>query len=169
MTIARAAGVFYLLTFVTGVIALAAGAGMAAANAVATIAYLVVTVLFYILFKPVNPAISLMAALVSLAGCVFSGLQAFHVHVPVSALAFFGVYCLLIGGLVFRSGFLPRPIGVLMMIGGLGWLTFGYPALARALSPYNYAPGIIGEGALTLWLLFAHVPPRRSEPLRADG
>ncbi len=45
------------------------------------------------------------------------------------------------------------------MIGGLGWLTFGYPALGRALSPYNYAPGIIGEGALTLWLLFGRVTP----------
>src|SRR6266436_4128408 len=37
---------------------------------------------------------------------------------------FFGVYCLLIGYLIFRSPFLPRILGVLMAIAGFGWLTF---------------------------------------------
>jgi hypothetical protein len=34
----------------------------------------------------------------------------------------------------------------------LGWLTFLSPPLANSMSPYNLAPGILGEGALTLWL-----------------
>jgi hypothetical protein len=72
---------------------------------------------------------------------------------PISPLVFFGVYCLLIGWLVFRSTFLPRMLGVLLAFGGLGWLTFLSPTLAGDLSPWNLAPGIIGEGALTLWLL----------------
>ena len=64
-----------------------------------------------------------------------------------------GIYCLLIGYLIFRSTFLPRTLGVLMAIAGLGWLTFMSPTLTHSLYPYNLAPGIIGEGVLTLWLL----------------
>jgi hypothetical protein len=40
-----------------------------------------------------------------------------------------------------------------MAFGGLGWLTFLSPQLAKDLSPYNLAPGMIGEGVLTVWLL----------------
>jgi hypothetical protein len=60
---------------------------------------------------------------------------------------------LLIGCLIFRSTFLPHWVGVLMAIASLGWLTFLTPSLAASLAPYNLAPGIIGESALTLWLL----------------
>jgi len=41
----------------------------------------------------------------------------------------------------------------LMAFGGLGWLTFLFPPLANTLSPYNMLPGVLGEGALTVWLL----------------
>jgi hypothetical protein len=48
---------------------------------------------------------------------------------------FFGVYCLLIGYLIFRSAFLPQILGVLMAFAGLGWLTYLSPPLAPYLSP----------------------------------
>jgi hypothetical protein len=154
MNTARIAGVFYLLTFVSGFAALLLGSGMAAANAVATVSYVMVTVLFYRLFRPVDRGVSLLAAVVSGAGCVANGLAALHVSVlPLNPLAFFGVYCILIGWLIVRSGFVPPALGVLMMIGGASWLTFAWPPLARALAPFNFAPGILGEGALTVWLL----------------
>jgi Domain of unknown function (DUF4386) len=73
---------------------------------------------------------------------------------------FFGFYCLLIGYLIFRSTFLPRILGVLMAIAGLGWLTFLSPALTHALSPYILAAGL-GEVSLTLWLLVAGVNAER--------
>ncbi len=66
---------------------------------------------------------------------------------------FFGFFCLLIGYLVFRSAFLPRILGVLMMFAGVSWLTFLYPPLANSLRPYNLVPGVLGEGSLTVWLL----------------
>jgi hypothetical protein len=69
---------------------------------------------------------------------------------------FFGFYCLVIGYLIYRSGFLPRMLGAGMAIAGLGWLTFLSPALAHYLSPYILAAGI-GEVSLTLWLLLAGV------------
>jgi hypothetical protein len=66
---------------------------------------------------------------------------------------FFGVYCLLIGYLIFRSAFLPRILGVLMAFAGLGWLTFLSPTLANYLSPYIQVLGVLAEGSLMLWLL----------------
>jgi hypothetical protein len=76
-------------------------------------------------------------------------------------LVLFGFYCLLIGYLILRSTFLPRFLGVLMALGGLGWLTFLAPSLSSKLSPYSVAPGIIAEASLTLWLLAAAVNARQ--------
>jgi hypothetical protein len=151
---ARIAGVFYLITFVAGSIELAFPTGRIAANLIADAAYLAVTVLFYRMFKPVGPNVSLIAAFFSLLGIITGALSAFHVlPVNINPLGFFGVYCLLIGCLILRSTFLPRVLGVLMAIGGLSWLTFFSSSLASQLFPFNMAPGIIGEGVLTLWLL----------------
>ena len=83
---------------------------------------------------------------------------------------FFGFYCLLIGYLIFRSTFLPRILGVGMALAGLCWLTFLWPPLAHSLSPYILAPGILGEGSLTVWLLAMGVNAQRwNEQARAAG
>lgn len=154
MNTGRLAGVFYLGTFVTGIVALAFGTGMEIANVIATLCYIAVTVLFYILFKPVSQPLSLVAALFSGIGCVLGLVRGLHLaHVPITELAFFGCYCILIGYLIYKSRLVPRAIGVLLVIGGVSWLTFAWPPLARSLSPYNYAPGILAEGLLTIWLL----------------
>jgi hypothetical protein len=159
--IARIAGVFYLLTFVSGVVALVVrGTVGVSGGLVAAACYVVVTLLFYVLFKPVSHALSLLAAAISLAGIVVGPLRL----TPISPLVFFGCYCLLIGWLIFTSTYLPRFLGVLMAIAGLGWLTFLSPPLARALSPWVYGPGLLGEGALTAWLLVNGVDPKRQAP-----
>src|ERR1039457_4335369 len=49
---------------------------------------------------------------------------------------FFGVYCLLIGYLLFKSSSLPQFRGLLMAFAGLGWLPFLSPPLANYLSRY---------------------------------
>ncbi|HVH70822.1 MAG TPA: DUF4386 domain-containing protein [Candidatus Dormibacteraeota bacterium] len=166
---ARIAGVFYLLTFVTGAFAASVSGRLAvygdAANIIASACYVVVTLLFYGLFKPVDNTLSLIAAVFGLVGCAMGALGVFHLVPPpissINPLVLFGVYCLIIGYLVFRSTFLPRFLGVLMAIGGLGWLTFLSSTLANSLSPYNLAPGMLGEGALTVWLLVVGVNVRR--------
>ncbi len=150
----RIAGIFYLGTFVSGGIALASGAGLAVANAIATVCYVGVTVLFYNLFKPVSHRVSLLAALFSAVGCVLGVVRGLHLaRIPINELAFFGCYCILIGYLIVASRFLPRALGIFLAIGGVSWLTFLWPPLARFLSPFNYAPGILAEGLLTIWLL----------------
>ena len=160
---ARIAGVFYLLTFATGLFALQVHTRLAvAAGLIAAACYVVVTLLFYYIFKPASRSVSLLAALVSLAGCAMGPLSfAIPALSHINALVFFGIYCLLIGYLIFKSTFLPPTLGALMMLAGLGWLTFFSPALARNLSPYNFLPGVIGEGSLTLWLLVAGVNETR--------
>jgi len=150
--------VCYLFTLVTGGFAAFASRRLAmygdAANLLATACYVAVILLFYKLFKPVNKSVSLLAAFVGLVACGYGVLSMYHLApFQINTLVLFGVYCLLIGYLIFRSTFLPRFLGVLMAFAGLGWLSFASPRLAHDLSPYNMAPGIVGEGALTLWLL----------------
>ena len=77
-------------------------------------------------------------------------------------IVFFGFYCLLIGYLIFRSNFLPRALGVLMAIAGLGWLTYLSPPLARDLAAFtSLITGLVGEGSLMLWLLVIGVNAQR--------
>jgi hypothetical protein len=154
-TKARIAGAFYLLTILTGAFALFVTGPLRSVMLLASTAcYVAVTVFFYGLFRPVDRYISALAALLSLAGCALSLLGFVRPGPPpLNPLVFFGCYCLLIGYLIFRSTFLPRLLGALMAFGGLGWLTFISPALSQILAPYNMAPGILGEAALTVWLL----------------
>ena len=161
---ARIAGVFYLLTILTGLYAalFASGSPRLVANLIGTVFYVVVTLIFYDLFKPVNEGLSLLAAAFSLVGCAVTFLGLFHVRSPhLNSLVFFGFYCLLLGYLIFKSNFLPRTLGVLVAIAGLGWLTYLSPALAGRLSTYTIITGLIGEGSLTLWLLVFGVKPER--------
>ncbi|MBU3973135.1 MAG: DUF4386 domain-containing protein, partial [Alphaproteobacteria bacterium] len=82
---------------------------------------------------------------------------AFHI-----ALLFFGIACILSGSLIFRSGYLPKFLGVLMGLAGVSYLaaTFGAlfaPAFGQAISPWILLPVLVGESALCLWLLIMGV------------
>jgi len=77
-------------------------------------------------------------------------------------LVFFGFWCVLIGYLILRSTFLPRALGVLLAISGLGWVTYLYPPLAYHLFfPYIAAASALGEIPLELWLLVMGVNVQR--------
>jgi uncharacterized protein DUF4386 len=160
---ARIAGAVYLITFLTGGAALfLRGPLGAAAGLAAGASYVAVTLLFYGLFKPVSRRLSLLAAVVSLTGVVVGVLASARLlPFPINSLVFFGVYCLLLAYLVWRSTFLPRFLAPLLVFAGLGWLVFLSPTLASRLYPYVLFPGLIGEGALTVWLLVKGVDSER--------
>ena len=72
-------------------------------------------------------------------------------------LIFFGCVCLVQGYLIFKSGFLPKTIGVLMALAGLSYLTNSItlllaPAYAEMVVPV-LALALLGELALALWLI----------------
>ena len=74
------------------------------------------------------------------------------------AAIFWGLWLLPMGYLVFKSGFLPRIIGVLLIIAGLGYIIdsaalFLSPQLNVAISQYTF----YGELFMLLWLLFKGV------------
>jgi hypothetical protein len=70
---------------------------------------------------------------------------------------FFGAWCFVIGVLFFRSGFMPKLLGVGMMVALLGYWTdlvvvFLAPALEPAVSPIAVMPAALAEIAVALWL-----------------
>jgi hypothetical protein len=77
------------------------------------------------------------------------------------ALVFFGFYAILTGYLIIKSSFLPRILGVLSVVGGLGWLTFLYPPLGGRLFPFIAIFAILGAGSLIFWLLVKGVNEQR--------
>ncbi len=86
----------------------------------------------------------------------------FHTQAYNLCMIFFGIYCALLGVLVFRSAFFPRALGVLLVLAGAGWLTDSlsyllWPAFSSQIQPYIMAPGFIGEAALCVWLLVVGV------------
>lgn len=77
-------------------------------------------------------------------------------------LIFFGFACLCGGYLIFKSGYLPRILGVLMALAGLSYLVNSLalllaPALASALFPAVLVPAFVGELSFALWLTFRGV------------
>jgi hypothetical protein len=70
---------------------------------------------------------------------------------------FFGFDGLIRGYLVFKSEFLPRTLGVLSMVAGLGWLTFLWPPLGSQAFVGVALFAIAGVIATTGWLFFRGV------------
>ena len=74
------------------------------------------------------------------------------------ALIFFGVECVILGYLIYRSGYMPRSIGVLMEIAGVCYVINSFalllsPPLSSRLFPAILIPSLIAELSLALWLL----------------
>lgn len=72
---------------------------------------------------------------------------------------FFGAWCFSIGWLFFRSGFMPRLLGVAMMLALVGYWTdlfvvFVLPAYEPVVSPLAVLPAALAEISVCLWLTF---------------
>jgi hypothetical protein len=152
----------------------------------------------YVLLKPVNKSLSLLAAWFRLVYATIFGIalanlfsvlrllsdadyltvfeiDQLYAQVMLSLNAFsdgwqigyvfFGLHLFVLGYLVFKSGYIPKILGVLLIIAGLGYLIDSY---AIFLLP-NYEATIgyvtfIGEVLFMLWLLFkgAKIPEMKS-------
>ena len=77
------------------------------------------------------------------------------------AMVFFGFAALLKGFLILRSGFWPRALGVLSILGGLGWLSYLYAPLVARVFPYVMGIGLLGLLVHIFWLLVFGVDERR--------
>jgi hypothetical protein len=69
----------------------------------------------------------------------------------------FGFHAIVLGYLVYRSTFIPRAIGVLLGLAGVGGCLMLVPLVAGGFFPVILATGAAAELSLTAWLLFAGI------------
>jgi hypothetical protein len=156
---------------------------------------IVLTVMLYVLLKPVSKTLSLVAAFARLAMTVMQGtnlvfkfaallllsgagylavfepdrlnalvLLLFDAH-NYGALVwgtFFSLHCFVLGYLIFKSGYFPRILGVLMVFAALGYLadSFGNflsPGYEERFAWIVTVTAFVGELPFFLWLLFKGV------------
>lgn len=84
-------------------------------------------------------------------------------------LVFFGIWLVLAGYLIVRSTFVPRILGGLLMLDGLGWSLYLWPPLATFLFPVIAVVSALAELPLMVWLLVFGVNPRRWEERESRG
>ncbi|MBV8491365.1 MAG: DUF4386 domain-containing protein [Candidatus Eremiobacteraeota bacterium] len=157
------------------------------ANVFAGAFYIAVTLMLYVLLKPVDERLSLLAAFFSLVGCATGAILPLEDYALVAApgnvdlakllmalhgpsydvcLTFFGCYCALLGYLMLRSTFFPKFVGALLLLGGVCYvlntaLDFLAPSFWLAF-PFDITLiSGIAELVLTLWLLVAGVNEQR--------
>jgi len=80
-----------------------------------------------------------------------------HHQLDLANAIFWGIWLIPFGLLVYKSRFLPRFLGVWLMIGCFGWLVFsitGFLAPGQEEKVFTYGqPFILGEVATMLWLV----------------
>ena len=144
----------------------------------------IVATALYILFAPVNRMVAIMAAgfriayaavyLVAIAQLVIAvdllgnpaqALLAVNAYDTIwhVGLILFGVHLLLVGALAYRSGYVPKIFGILLVIAGAGYLVDGFGAVL--VQDYAISIGaftFVGEVALIFWLLISGTPEQPS-------
>lgn len=216
---ARVTGVLYLIIFVLAIfsnffvlegVKVTGDASATAQNIIAnqglfrlgfvsfTLVYLAdvaISILLYILLKPVGKILSLLAASFRLVMSAIFGInlinwfipllllrgetyltvfEADQVHALVTlslnaftvgfniGLVFFGVHCILVGYLIFKSGYMPKMLGGLMVVAGVGYMADSWgilviPNYNPTLTAIFLVPAVIAELWLTLWLIIKGV------------
>jgi hypothetical protein len=128
-----------------------------------------------VLFEPVNRGVSMMAALFRVAyAAVFlvaiiqlavalrllgdptQAMRAIDTYntIWLVGLIFFGIHLGLIGYLAYRSGYMAKVFGILLVVAGIGYLVDGFGTVLVPDYSINIAQfTFVGEAALMFWLL----------------
>jgi hypothetical protein len=160
---------------------------------------IIVGLALFVLFRPVGEALSLLAyglrlvhaavyaatllmlvvAVELLTADYLGGSEEFsrlslaalnvHAYGYSIGLVFFGVHLLVLGYLVLASGFVPRVLGVLLMVASAGYLVDSFASiLLPSYAEYEtffqvivFTPAFVGELAFALWLLIKGVDEKR--------
>jgi hypothetical protein len=148
------------------------------------------TIILYVLLKPINRYAALLMLGFNLVQDAIGGLNALNTYRPLQllggaaylkvfsreqleamallslnthsvgfniAMMFFGGSCVALGYLIFTSGLFPTPLGLLMAVAGVCYLTLSTahvlsPPLASVLFPSILVPALIGELSFAVWL-----------------
>jgi hypothetical protein len=93
-----------------------------------------------------------------------------HRHGRLIAQLFVGMWLLSLGYVVQHSGYVPRVLGMLLLLGGIGYLGdvvgfFLTPGFESSLTPYLVMPAGLAEVSFLLWLLVkgATRPPKAAQ------
>jgi hypothetical protein len=215
---ARAAGVLYLTIIVMGIFAeffvrsslIVAGDATATANNIMVseglfrlgiagdlimiLCDVALALLFYVLLKPVNKSLSLLAAFFRLTQAAVLGVNLLNLLFVLQLLSgadylaafsaeqlyalvlqfldahgigysiglvFFGIQCAVLGYLICKSDYIPRILGILLILASAGYLTDSFAKFL--LSEYQnyetlfalvvFLPAFIAELSLCLWLI----------------
>ena len=160
---------------------------------------IVLSVLLYVLLRPVSRALSLVAAFARLAMAIIQGINLLpyfvalllvsgagyltvfepdqldalvllflnaHQYVVYIWEIFLGLHMFVLGYLIFKSGYFPRILGILMVLGSLGYLLDAYgnilfPNYAEIFGVIVGVTAVIGELPFFLWLLIKGVNVQR--------
>ncbi len=174
-----------------------------ASDAVVFLIEIVLTVLLYVLVKPVSPSLALVAAFARLAMTVVQGINLFNYFTPLLLLSgadylrvfdprqlqalallflnahetmafvwglFFGLHLCVLGYLVYRSGYISRVVGVLLVIASLCYLVQGFgnillPRYKEIFTPIGFLSMV--ELAFPLWLLIKGVKDQPAATTKA--
>jgi hypothetical protein len=126
----------------------------------------VVGLALYVILKPVNNKLSLLAVIFRLIQAIFIAISMVYLliepllfnDVYLIGQIFFALYLLVLGYLVWKPSYIPRILGILLIIGGvLGYLLesliyFFFPDYVAIAIP-GLVVGTIAEISLSLWLL----------------
>lgn len=78
-----------------------------------------------------------------------------------AAMVFFGAYALIEGVLILRSTFLPRFLGYVSILGGIGWLANLWRPLWRQVGDYVLILALVGVAMKIVWFLARGVNEQR--------
>lgn len=169
-----------------------------AADGIMIISDIALALIFYVLFKPVNTALALLAAFFRLIQAATLSVNLLNLFYPLQLLSgadylgafgseqlyaqaliflqahgigysigliFFGVSLFVLGYLIIKSGYVPKILGILLIIASIGYLIdsfakvllLNYQSYEALFAVVVFLPAFIAELALCLWLLFKGV------------